>query len=334
MPARLVRLAVVLIVSAACTPPAFAHEVRPGYLEIKQAGPETFSALWKVPARGEMRLSLHVVLPEECRTIGESVRYAVGTAFIDRWTFTSPGGLAGKTIAIDGLSSTLTDVLVRIEWLDGATHVVRLAPSSPSFVVEAAPGALTVARTYLVLGVEHILGGIDHLLFILALLILVTGWRRLLATVTSFTLAHSVTLALAALGFVHVPSAPVEAVIALSILFLATEIIHSRQGRSGLTERSPWIVAFTFGLLHGFGFAGALSEVGLPETAIPLALFLFNVGVEIGQVLFVAAMLAVIWGLSRIKPSWPAWARQVPTYVIGSVAAFWCIERVVSFFSA
>ncbi len=332
MPARLVRFAAVLMVSAACTPPAFAHEVRPGYLEIKQAGPETFSVLWKVPARGEMRLSLHVVLPEACTTVGESVRYAVGAAFIDRWTFTSPGGLAGKTIAIDGLSSTLTDVLARIEWLDGATHVARLTPSSPSFVVEAAPGVLTVARTYLVLGVEHILGGIDHLLFVLALLILVEGWRRLIETITAFTVAHSLTLAAATLGFVHVPQAPVEAVIALSIVFVASEIVYGVQGRPGLTARRPWIVAFIFGLLHGFGFAGALSEVGLPAQDVPVALLLFNVGVEIGQVLFVAAVLAVIWGFSRIKPSWPAWARQVPTYVIGSVAAFWCIERVASFF--
>lgn len=331
MPPRLVRNATVLILSAACTAPAFAHEVRPGYLEIKQAGPETFSALWKVPARGEMRLSLHVVLPEECRTIGESVRYATGTAFIDRWSFSAPGGLAGKTIAIDGLSSTLTDVLVRIEWLDGATHVARLAPSSPSFVVEAAPGVLTVARTYLALGVEHILFGIDHLLFVLALLILVEGWRRLIETITAFTVAHSVTLAAATLGFVHVPQAPVEAVIALSIVFVASEIMHGLQGRPGLTARKPWVVAFVFGLLHGFGFAGSLSEVGLPQQAVPVALLLFNVGVEVCQLLFVAAALLLLAIVRRPLRSAPRWATWIPPYAIGAVAMFWTLQRVASF---
>ncbi len=191
-------------------------------------------------------------------------------------------------------------MLVRLERLDGTTQVTRLTPSAPSFVVEAAPRALQVARTYLVLGVEHILGGIDHLLFVLALLILVKGTRRLIATVTAFTVAHSLTLAGATLGFVHVPGPPVEAAIALSIVFVAAEIIHSRQGNAGLTERFPWVVAFTFGLLHGFGFASALNEVGLPQAAIPVALLFFNVGVEIGQLLFIAAVFAVIALARRI----------------------------------
>ncbi len=328
---RQARFVAALMVSAVCTPPAFAHEVRPGYLEIKQAGPESFSALWKVPARGDLRLSLHVILPQQCQTIGEPVRYATGTAFIDRWSFSAPGGLAGKTITIDGLSSTLTDVLVRIEWLDGTTQVVRVTPSSPSFVVEAAPGMLTVARTYLVLGVEHILFGIDHLLFVLALLILVRGWRRLIKTITAFTVAHSVTLAAATLGFVHVPQAPVEAVIALSIVFVASEIVHGLEGRPGLTARKPWVVAFVFGLLHGFGFAGALSEVGLPQQAVPVALLLFNVGVEVGQLLFVAAALLLLAIARRPLRSAPRWATWIPPYAIGAVAMFWTLQRVASF---
>jgi hydrogenase/urease accessory protein HupE len=192
-----------------------------------------------------------------------------------------------------------------------------------------------VARAYLRLGTEHIWGGIDHLLFILALLIVVKGTRRLVATVTAFTLAHSLTLAAATLGFVHVPQAPIEAAIALSIVFVACEIVHSRQNRPGLTERWPWLVAFAFGLLHGFGFASALNEVGLPQNAIPVALLFFNLGVEVGQLLFIAAVLAVIALTRKLARSFtvspPRWAWRLPPYAIGGVAAFWLIQRLAAF---
>ncbi len=235
----------------------------------------------------------------------------------------------------------MTDVLVRVENLDGTTQVTRVTPSSPLFVVAAAPSALEVCRTYLVLGVEHILFGVDHLLFVLALLILVKGWRRLVGTITAFTVAHSITLAAATLGFVHVPSKPVEATIALSIVFVACEIVHRRSGRSGLTEAWPWIIAFSFGLLHGLGFASALREVGLPQNAVPLALLFFNVGVELGQLLFISFVMAVVavavyavrkLSQSKVTPqSAFAWSENVSAYAIGAVAAFWLIQRTLSF---
>jgi hydrogenase/urease accessory protein HupE len=315
---------------------AVAHEVRPAYLELRQTGSETYDVLWKVPGRGEdLRLGLYVEFPADSKNVTEPRGVMVNNALTERWSLQRAGGLNGGTIRIDGLSATMTDVLVRLERLDGTTQVTRLTPSAPSFVAEAAPAALEVARTYLVLGVEHILGGIDHLLFVLALLILVKGTRRLIWTVTAFTLAHSLTLAGATLGFVHVPGPPVEAAIALSIMFVAVEIIHSRQGSAGLTERFPWVVAFTFGLLHGFGFASALNEVGLPQSAIPIALLFFNVGVEIGQLLFITSVFAVI-ALARrvarrIGMSHPAWAWRVPPYAIGSVAAFWIVQRIAAF---
>jgi hydrogenase/urease accessory protein HupE len=315
---------------------ALAHEVRPAYLELRQTGQETYDALWKVPGQGEdLRLGLHLEFPAGCANVTQPRGSMVNNAFTERRTVKCAGGLAGGTIHIAGLAATLTDVLVRIEGLDGSTQVTRLSPSTPSFVVVVAPSALAVARTYLVLGVEHILLGVDHLLFVLALLILVKGRRRLIATVTAFTLAHSLTLAAATLGFVHVPGPPVEAAIALSIVFVAAEIVHSRQGKTGLTERFPWIVAFTFGLLHGFGFASALREVGLPQSAIPVALLFFNVGVESGQLLFIAAVFAVM-GLARIvtrriRVPQPAWVWRVPPYAIGSVAAFWIIQRIAAF---
>jgi len=310
---------------------ADAHEVRPGYLEIRQTEPEAYDVLWKVPARGDMRLSLYAVLPDNCVSLTPVSTHKAGGAFLDRWSVSCDGGLTGGTITIDGLSSTLTDVLVRLERLDGSTQVDLLAPKSPSVVIEAAQGWLGIAATYLRLGFEHILLGIDHLLFVLALLILVDGRRRLIGTVTAFTAAHSLTLAAATLGFVHVPQAPVEAIIALSIVFVAGEIAHAHQGRPGLTQRWPWVVAFTFGLLHGFGFAGALTEVGLPEQAIPLALLFFNVGVELGQLAFIA--LALVLGAAAVRASaWrPTWAWRIPAYGIGALASFWTIERVVNF---
>ena len=328
----LTRLLVALVL-AAVTTTAQAHEVRPGYLALNQTGPESYDVLWKVPAKGNFRLGLHAQLPDTCRSpMPRSSRFVGGTS-TERWSVTCSGGLTGKTITIDGLTGTMTDVLVRIERSDGTTLVTRLTPAEPFFVVEASPSAIQLAGTYLGLGVEHILLGIDHLLFVLALLILVEGRRRLVGTITAFTLAHSLTLAAATLDFVNVPQAPVEAIIALSIVFVASEIVHAKQGRPGLTQRAPWIVAFTFGLLHGFGFAGALTEIGLPAQAIPLALLFFNVGVELGQLLFIAAVGVVIAVALRAKLPQPVWAWRVPAYGIGTVAAFWSIERIAGFWS-
>lgn len=313
-----------------------AHEVRPAYLELHQTGAETYDALWKVPGLGEnLRLGLYVDLPSHCANATEPRASMINNAFTQRWSVNCVGGLAGGAVRIAGLSATMTDVLVRLERLDGTTQVTRLTPSAPWFVVESAPQAMQVAATYLRLGIEHILGGVDHLLFVLALLVLVKGMRRLVATVTAFTLAHSLTLAGATLGFVHVPGRPVEAAIALSIVFVAAEIIHSRNGRAGLTEKFPWVVAFTFGLLHGFGFASALSEVGLPQSAIPVALLFFNVGVEVGQLLFIASVFTIVafaWqAVRRGGMLQPAWAWRIPPYAIGSVSMFWVIQRVAAF---
>ena len=330
------RAAVIAVLLAIFAPGLSAHEVRAAYLELRQTGPDTYGALWKVPGQGEdLRLGLYVELPAGCTNVTPPRAAMVSNAFTERWAVKCAAGLVGGTIHIAGLMATMTDVLVRLERLDGTAQVTRLTPSSPSFVVDAAPRPMQVAATYLGLGVEHILLGIDHLLFVLALLILVTGTRRLVATVTAFTVAHSLTLAGATLGLVHVPGPPVEAIIALSIVFVAMEIIRSRQGQAGLTERFPWVVAFTFGLLHGFGFAGALSEVGLPPSAIPVALLFFNLGVELGQLLFIASVFLAIAVaqrmMRRVAVAQPAWAWRILPYVIGSVAMFWVIQRLAAF---
>ncbi len=325
-------LIVVLVLCSFIVTEARAHEVRPAYLELKQTSHDTFDVGWKVPARGQnMRLGLYVRLPAECENITEPRGMFTGGAYIERWSIRHPGSLVGSTINIDGLKTTLTDVLVRIERLDGTTQVARITPTNPSLLIEASPSMWQVSGTYLVLGVEHILGGIDHLLFVLALLILVKGWKRVVGTITAFTVAHSITLAVATLGFVHIPGPPVEAVIALSIVFLAIEIIRGQRGQSGLSAKWPWIVAFTFGLLHGLGFASALSEVGLPQQAIPLSLLFFNVGVELGQLLFITVVVVLVSVAKRIPINVPRRAEFVPPYAIGALAMLWVIQRVTVF---
>lgn len=311
---------------------AMGHEVRPAYLEIREAAADTYDVLWKVPGRGEnLRLGLYVELPDDCRNLTKPRASMVNNAFAERWSFKRPGGLAGGTIRIAGLAATSTDVLVRLERRDGSSQVTRLTPAAPSFVVAATPNALVVAGTYMRLGIEHILSGVDHLLFVLALLIITRGGWKLVKTVTAFTVSHSITLSLATLGYVHIPQRPVEALIALSIVFVASEIIHGRSGRPGLTARAPWVVAFIFGLIHGLGFAGGLSEAGLPTAHIPTALLFFSIGVETGHFLFIGAVLSLIALVRRIQIPHPSGAQLIPPYAIGVVAMFWVFQRVTTF---
>ena len=311
---------------------AIADEIRPAYMELNSTDDTFYSIKWKVPMKGDMVLSLKPVLPDWCTERTPPSSMATGGAMITRWSVSCSGGIATGNIRIDGLENTMTDVLVRVVHQDGMTQMVRLTPSETSFEVAAETTSTEVIKVYTALGIEHILLGVDHLLFVFALLLIVTGWRRLIGTITAFTLAHSITLFAATLGWVHVAQAPVEAVIALSILFLATEIIHNRQGRPGMAKRFPWLVAFIFGLLHGFGFAGALAEIGLPEQSIPLALLFFNVGVELGQLLFVAAVVAAGWVLRKLITEKTLQGSEVAaSYLIGSLSAYWVIERTYSF---
>lgn len=310
---------------------ASAHEVRPAYLELREEMPNEFSVLLKTPMLGDARLALSAVFSGKIENITPIVSRPTGNAMIQTWRMRTIEPLQGQQVLIDGLRSTMTDALVRVEFAGGGAWVARLTPRAPDATIPVAQTRGMVAATYLKLGIEHILLGFDHLLFVLALLIITQGSWLLVKTVTSFTVAHSITLALATLGFVHVPSPPVEAVIALSIAFVAVEIVHVRQGRRCLSARAPWLVAFAFGLLHGFGFAGSLSEIGLPVGQIPLALLFFNVGVEIGQLLFIGAVLALVELIRWAKRPLPAGLNLVPPYAIGTIAMFWVIERVAAF---
>ena len=313
-----------------------AHEARPAYLEFTEIDAETVEIVWKVPARGgEERLSLNPRYPAEATHVVPPRAFFVGLAYVERKTMRLAGGWEGREIYIEGLSRTLTDALFRFERLNGATQVARMSPDNPTILIEETPGRFDVSWTYTVLGVQHILEGIDHLLFV-ACLFIVTGLsRKLIITITGFTLAHSVTLAAATLDIVRLPIPPVEAVIALSIVFLAREIAGHRE--DSLTYRYPVAVSVSFGLLHGFGFAAVLGEVGLPANDVPLPLLFFNVGVEVGQLLFIAVLVAMVVVFRRFTKSWsdhPIARRRtefVAAYAIGTVAAWWTIERVLGF---
>lgn len=310
-----------------------ADEIRPGYLQLNESAPGVFSVVWKVPAKGDRKLGIDVQLPENCGHQDDVQEQFINNAYVKRWIASCTGGLVDREISITGLISTSTNVLIHIELNGGRSLSAHLSPGNATYHVPAESSAVEVASTYTWLGIEHILLGIDHLLFVFALLLIVRGWKRLVATITAFTLAHSITLAAATLGFLQVPQQPVEAVIALSILFLAWELAREKRGGlPGSASRWPWLIAFVFGLLHGFGFAGALAEVGLPQQSIPLALVFFNVGVEIGQLMFIGAMLFIGWLLHQLNwPKLQAIGEMVVIYCIGGLSSFWLIERVAAY---
>jgi hypothetical protein len=268
------------------------------------------------------------VLPGECQGVGKASVTREGQGIVATWEITCPGGLVGKTLAVEDIARSGADVLLRVALPDGRSVRRVLTADQPSFRVPAAESKLGVVRGYGLLGVNHILAGWDHLLFVLGLVLLMGPGRALLWTITAFTAGHSVTLALAALGVVHVPQAATDGAIALSIYLLAVELMRSRAGHITVMQRAPWLVAGGFGLLHGLGFAGALTAVGLPQGEIPLALFAFNLGIELGQLAFVAVVLAVMMALKRLEVRWPRWVTRVPAYAIGSLAIYWLLERL------
>ena len=311
---------------------ASAHELQPSSFELRQLTADRYEVIWRAPIYFKKPHPATLQLPEHWQAVAEPTVKQLSDSALHRRVVSVPGGdISGGVIRFIGLEATITDVFARFIWLDGSQTTAMARPSQPWIEIVTQRSDWQVAGDYSVLGVEHILSGFDHLTFVLALLLLVSGARRLLLTITSFTLAHSITLAAATLGMVWVPGPPVEATIALSILFLASELVKVNRGQISLTAQSPWLVAFAFGLLHGFGFAGALSDVGLPQNEVPLALLMFNVGVELGQLLFIAAAMALITLLRKLRSEWPPLVHQLPAYGIGSIATFWFIERVSGF---
>jgi hypothetical protein len=318
--------------------PAAGHALEPGFLELRALGGDVWRAFWKVPQVGAGPMPIVAVLPEGCDARRPPEPRFDGTAYVAELAATCPGGIEGGEIRIEGLERTETDVLVRYELAPGAGESRRLTAETTGFVVPEPQGARGVFAAYGALGIDHILKGMDHLMFVFALVILIRDGRRLVGAVTAFTVAHSLSLAAAALGWLVVPAPPVEAVVALSIMFLAAELVRPEGEGLRLTERHPWSVAFAFGLLHGLGFARALLEVGLPEGEVPLALLAFNLGVEVGQLGFIALVVTVGVLLGRLYPGLMAAARRpggwgigTAGYAMGGVAAFWFVGRVAAF---
>jgi hydrogenase/urease accessory protein HupE len=308
----------------------FAHEVRPAYLELTEDVPGSFDVLFKTPMQGDLRLALNVSFSGRVQKTTPVISRMTGDAMVQTWRAKAIEPLTGQDVGIDGLDDTMTDALVRIQFLNGQVWVQRLSPAVTHATIPGAQISLAVAATYVGLGVEHILLGIDHLLFVLGLVLLVKNRWMLVKTITAFTCAHSITLAVAALGYATLPVPPLNAAIALSILFLGPEIVRSWRGGTSLTIRHPWIVALGFGLLHGFGFASGLAQMGLPQRDIPLALLSFNIGVEIGQLGFVGLVLLLERSFRVLEIRWPRWVEAVPAYAVGSLGAFWTIDRVAA----
>jgi hydrogenase/urease accessory protein HupE len=312
---------------------AWAHEARPAYLEVKEMAPGRFSVLWRTPVLSGMRLPVALKMPEDLQNVQEPTVEELADSLVERrWIDAGPKGLAGRRIEFPGLQLTITDVLVRVEMLDGRAWTTIVRPSQPWVEIAASQTWLGVAGTYIVQGIRHILFGVDHMLFVLGLLLIVTDRWMLLKTVTAFTVAHSITLAIATLGYAAVPVQPLNAAIALSILFLGPEIVRSWRGETSFTIRHPWVVAFVFGLIHGFGFASALTSAGLPRNELPLALLSFNLGVEVGQVSFVLLVLGLERSFRQLEIRWPRFVEALPGYAVGSLGAFWTIQRVAILF--
>lgn len=310
---------------------ASAHEMRPAYLSIQEDAPTEFSVLFKTPMQGNARLALSALFSGKIENLTPIVSHPTSDAMVQTWHMRTLEPLAGQIVLIDGLQNTVTDALVRVQFANGNSWTARLTPSEPSAVIPASQSAWGVFATYVRHGIGHIAFGFDHVLFVAALMLIVRDWRKLVKAITAFTVAHSITLTCATLHWLTLPPRPVEAMIAISIAMVAAEVVRFERGDLSLAITRPWIVAFAFGLLHGFGFAGALVELGLPQGDIPLALFAFNVGVELGQLGFIALLVSAVY-LARRLVAVPRQAPIASAYVIGIVAAFWCAQRLDAMF--
>jgi len=322
------RIGLFVCLAALAAARALAHEARPAYLEVKETAPGRYDLLWRTPVLSGMRLPVVLQLPSSAKNVKEpSVQQLTDSLLERRSIDAGPTGLAGQRIEFPGLQATITDVLVRVELLDGRKWTTIVHPSQAWIEIAAPQGKLAVVGSYVVHGIRHIAFGADHLLFVLGLLLIVKDRWTLVKTITAFTVAHSITLAIATFGWAEAPVLPLNAAIALSIFFLGPEIVRSWRGETSFTIEHPWVVAFAFGLIHGFGFASALTSAGLPRADLPLALLGFNVGVEIGQLAFILFVLLLERSFRVLEIRWPRWVTALPGYAVGTLGAFWFIQR-------
>lgn len=310
--------------------PARADEMRPAYLEFTQASETQWQTFWKVPAKSGLGPQSEPILPNGCEITGETIREVHNLAVLSKASVTCAGSVLGKDIGVSNIKSSQTEIFVRVAPIGSAVQSLRLDIDKPIAQIKAKASKWQVAQSYFVIGVEHIVTGYDHLLFVCCLVLLLLNAWQIAKAATAFTIAHSITLIGTTFGLIGLPQRPVEALIALSIIFMAVEIIKKDAAKPRLSEQIPWVIAFIFGLVHGFGFAGALREIGLPEGEVGTALLTFNLGVEAGQLLIVSCLLVLLHLLNRF------WARHFQimvhsaTYLIGITASYWFIERLLT----
>lgn len=318
-----------LLAWLAFVPATQAHESRPAYLEIEETAAGQYTVLWRTPMLGNVRLPIVLRFPEGVRNVKEPIIQHLSDSLLERrWIDAGPDGLDGQRIEFPGLELTITEAVVSAKLLDGRSLMAIARPTQPWVEIAPSGGIWSTVSDFVRQGFEHILSGPDHLLFVFGLLLLARSPWMLVKTITAFTVAHSMTLAAATLGYVNLPAAPIEALIALSIVFLGVEIVRARRGATSFAIRYPWTLAFAFGLLHGFGFAGALTAAGLPPAHVPLALASFNIGVEIGQLAFVAVISLLAFAVGKAGVAWPRRAELLPAYLVGSLGAFWLLQRI------
>ncbi|MBB2753293.1 UNVERIFIED_ORG: hydrogenase/urease accessory protein HupE [Rhizobium aethiopicum] len=320
----------VVVAAIAFVSGAVAHEIRPAYLQIDEMAANRYKVVWRTPMLSGMRLPIVLGFPEGVRNVTEPAERDLPDSLVETRVIERDGGIAGSRVEFVGLQATITDVLVRVHMLDGTVETTMIHPSQPWIDFAATRSPLAAAKVYFVSGFQHILLGIDHLLFVFGLLFIVRSRWMLVKTITAFTVAHSITLAVATLGKVAVPALPLNAMIALSILFLGPEIVRVWRGQTSFTIRHPWIVSFAFGLLHGFGFASGLTALGLPQGDIPFALLMFNLGVEAGQLAFVGLVLLLIAAMKSIEIRLPRGLELMPAYLVGISGAYWTIDRIAA----
>ena len=307
--------------------PAIAHDLRSGYLELKEESNAFYDVIWKPPTQAGLEFQVTPKLPEDC-TIGvQNVQRTGKGERIESWSVRCEQRLQGRSILFENLNTTRSDILVRHVSEISGTHALRASNNAPEIVIPQSVEPASFFRTFFVLGIEHILAGIDHLLFVLCLLFIVNGLRRLIFTITAFTVAHSITLGATVIWSIDLPGRAVESIIALSIVILAAEALSINQDKRSLLLKAPWLAAFVFGLLHGFGFASALLDIGLPDSALPTTLLAFNLGVEAGQLIFVGAAIICMKMMEQILVLQKI--RWVSLYATGTIATKWLIERMM-----
>ncbi len=321
--------ALLTIVLVLISTQSLAHRFAPSLLKLVEINPGEFNVVWKTPAQATSSVALQPIWPPACEVTNSVAPQLEGTGKVSGFTLDcsalGAASLVGQEIGVAALGANQASAMLMVELRDGRSYQQVVNAENSSYLIPEEPSAMTVVLEYSVLGAEHIWGGIDHLLFVFGLLLLVGWGRNLVWTITSFTVGHSITLSLVTLGFFDYPVALVEFAIALSIFLLALELARTDDG--GLFRRYPWWLAGGFGLLHGMGFAGALADVGLPQSELPLALLFFNIGIEVGQLVFVFTVMAFWWLVRKPLRKQEGALLPIPVYVLGALSAMWCIER-------